>query len=500
MKITPDLDTFLELAGSRRIISVYARVVADDLTPVGLYHHLCGTRPGTFLFESADNGVWSRYSFIGVENAAMMSVEDGQAVWSGDEIAGLPRGGDPLQVLRETLSLLHTDRDPDLPPLTSGMVGFLGYDVVRRLERLPDTTVDDLGLPELGLMLVRDMAVIDHHRAEVWLISNAINYDDSPDRAAQAHAAAVERVQDMVARLASPAEPLVAVREDEPDMTALVRQRSPQEFADMVRAAVEEIKAGEIFQVVPSQRFELPCRADALDVYRVLRRKNPSPYLYLVRLPDFDIVGSSPEALVQVSRGRATTHPIAGTKPRGATPEQDAAFEAELVSDEKEAAEHLMLVDLGRNDLGRVCVPGTVAVTEFMKVRRYSHVLHLEATVTGKLAPEYSALDATLACFPAGTLSGAPKVRAMEIIDELEKSRRGIYGGVVGYFDFAGASDTAIAIRTAILRGGVAYVQAGAGIVADSDPDSENVESQNKAGAVIEAVAEANTLRGVDRS
>ena len=500
MKITPDLDTFLELAGSRRIISVYARVVADDLTPVGLYHHLCGTRPGTFLFESADNGVWSRYSFIGVENAAMMSVEDGQAVWSGDEIAGLPRGGDPLQVLRETLSLLHTDRDPDLPPLTSGMVGFLGYDVVRRLERLPDTTVNDLGLPELGLMLVRDMAVIDHHRAEVWLISNAINYDDSPDRAAQAHAAAVERVQDMVARLASPAEPLVAVREDEPDMTALVRQRSPQEFADMVRAAVEEIKAGEIFQVVPSQRFELPCRADALDVYRVLRRKNPSPYLYLVRLPDFDIVGSSPEALVQVSRGRATTHPIAGTKPRGATPEQDAAFEAELVSDEKEAAEHLMLVDLGRNDLGRVCVPGTVAVTEFMKVRRYSHVLHLEATVTGKLAPEYSALDATLACFPAGTLSGAPKVRAMEIIDELEKSRRGIYGGVVGYFDFAGDSDTAIAIRTAILRGGVAYVQAGAGIVADSDPDSENVESQNKAGAVIEAVAEANTLRGVDRS
>lgn len=179
MKITPDLDTFLELAGHRRIISVYARVVADDLTPVGLYHHLCGTRPGTFLFESADNGVWSRYSFIGVENAAMMSVEDGQAVWSGDEIAGLPRGGDPLQVLRETLSLLHTDRDPDLPPLTSGMVGFLGYDVVRRLERLPDTTVNDLGLPELGLMLVRDMAVIDHHRAEVWLISNAINYDDS---------------------------------------------------------------------------------------------------------------------------------------------------------------------------------------------------------------------------------------------------------------------------------------------------------------------------------
>lgn len=497
--ITPSLEVFVDLAVHSRIIPVYARVMADDLTPVGLYHHLCGRRPGTFLFESADNGVWSRYSFLGVENAATLSVADGQAHWSGTAMAGLPTGSDPLAVLRQTLALLHTARDPALPPLTSGMVGFLGYDIVRRLERLPDTTEDDLGLPELAMMLVRDMAVIDHQRGEVWLISNAINYDDSPERVGDAHAAAVRRVQDMVDRVATPAEPLAAVAEPIEAPPPVSRQRTPGQFAGMVRAAVEEIKAGEIFQVVPSQRFSLPCTADALDVYRVLRRKNPSPYLYLVRQQDFSIVGSSPEALVQVTGNRATTHPIAGTKPRGTTPEADAAYEAELLADEKEAAEHLMLVDLGRNDLGRVCVPGTVSVTEFMKVRKYSHVMHLEATVTGRLDEHSTALDATLACFPAGTLSGAPKVRAMEIIDELEASRRGLYGGVVGYFDFAGDSDTAIAIRTAVLRDGVAYVQAGAGIVADSDPDTENIESQNKAGAVIEAVCEANTLRGLVR-
>ncbi|WP_036921667.1 anthranilate synthase component I [Propionicicella superfundia] len=497
--ISPTPAEFLELAAHRRVISVRTRLVADDLTPVGLYHRLCGTRPGTFLFESADNGVWSRYSFIGVESAAMLGVTDGEATWTGAAVAGLPSGGDPLQVLRETLALLHTERDPDLPPLTSGMVGFLGYDAVRRLEVLPDTTVDDLHLPELGLLLVRDMAVVDHHAGEVWLISNAINYDGSPERAEAAYAAAVDRVRAMVATLAAPATPLAAELTGDSAAWPVTRQRTPEEFAQLVRDAVEEIRAGEAFQIVPSQRFEVACPADALDVYRILRRKNPSPYLYLLRHPEFDIVGSSPEALVQVSRGRATTHPIAGTKPRGATPEEDAAYEADLLADEKEAAEHLMLVDLGRNDLGRVCVPGTVAVTEFMKVRRYSHVMHLEAAVTGRLAPGCTALDATLACFPAGTLSGAPKVRAMEIIDRLEASRRGVYGGVVGYFDFAGDSDMAIAIRTAVLRGGVAYVQAGAGIVADSDPASENAESQNKAGAVIEAVREANTLRAVAR-
>ncbi len=494
--IQPDLDGFRAAGAGRRVVSVYTRLLADDFTPVGLYHQLCGDRPGTFLLESAEGGVWSRYSFVGVRAAATLTERGGEAEWmfSGRPIAGLPAGGDPLRVLAATLELLHTEGEPDLPPLVSGMVGYLGYDVVRRLERLPDGNPDDLGIPELVMMLVSEMAVLDHHTGELWLVANAINFDDSADRIDEAYAAAGERVRAMAAALLAPAEPLVAVRAADAEPPAVRRQRTPEEYRAAVAAAIEEIRAGEAFQVVPSQRFELDCPADALDVYRVLRRRNPSPYLYLLRLNGFAVVGSSPEALVQVSGGRATTHPIAGTRPRGTDAATDAALEAELLADPKEAAEHLMLVDLGRNDLGRVCRPGTVEVVEFRKVRRYSHVMHLEAAVSGVLAPGRTALDATLSCFPAGTLSGAPKVRAMEIIDALEVSRRGLYGGVVGYFDFAGNSDTAIAIRTAVIARGVAHVQAGAGVVADSVPAAEDAESVNKAAAVLGAVAEAGRL------
>lgn len=493
VRIIPDLAGFLAAGAERRVVSVHTRLLADDFTPVGLYHQLCADRPHTFLLESAEGGVWSRYSFVGVSCAATLSEADGQARWSGHEIAGLPTGGDPLAVLAETLRTLHTPREPGLPPLVSGMVGYLGYDIARRLERLPDSNPDDLGIPELVMMLVTDMAVLDHHTGEVWLVANAINFDDSGERITDAYEDACARVRAMVAALRRPAEPLVAVRVDRP-VPPVRRQRTSGEFEAAVAAAIEEIRAGEVFQVVPSQRFETACPVDALDVYRVLRRTNPSPYLYLLRLEGFDIVGSSPEALVTVTEGRAVTHPIAGTRPRGATPAQDAALEVELLADPKEAAEHLMLVDLGRNDLGRVCRPGTVEVVEFMKVRRYSHVMHLEAAVSGTLAPGRTALQATLSCFPAGTLSGAPKVRAMEIIDELEVSRRGLYGGVVGYFDFAGDSDTAIAIRTAVIKDGVAYVQAGAGVVADSIPANEDAEARNKAAAVLGAVAEAGRL------
>ena len=344
------------------------------------------------------------------------------------------------------------------------------------------------------MMLVSEMAVLDHHTGEVWLVANAINFDDTADRIADAYTEACDRVRAMTEALLQPAVPLVAVRDSGPETMEIRRQRSSGEYRAAVAVAIEEIKAGEAFQIVPSQRFEADCPADALDVYRVLRRRNPSPYLYLLRLDGFAIVGSSPEALVKVTGGRATTHPIAGTRPRGASASADAVLETELLADPKEAAEHLMLVDLGRNDLGRVCLPGTVEVVEFMKVRRYSHVMHLEAAVSGTLAGGRTALDATLSCFPAGTLSGAPKVRAMEIIDRLEVSRRGLYGGVVGYYDFAGDSDTAIAIRTAVVRDGVAYVQAGAGVVADSVPANEDAESFNKAAAVLSAVAEASQL------
>lgn len=502
LTITPDLPQFLDLAQDRRVISVYAKIVADTVTPTGLYQQLCGTRPGTFLFESADNGVWSRYSFIGVEPVGLLTGVGQSATWTwtGPPMAGLVCDGNPLQALQHALTVLHTPRDPLLPPLTSGMVGFLGYDAVRLVENLPDSNPTDLPVPELGMYLVRDMAVVDHHTGEVWLISNAINFDGSPDRADQAYRNACGRVQSMVETVTRGGPPYVAQVKGSPQDTDVQRQRSAQEYEQIVRDVVEEIGAGEAFQVVLSQRFSVPCRADALDVYRVLRRRNPSPYLYLFRHPAFDIVGSSPEALVRVTEGRATTYPIAGTKPRGTTPEEDAALEAELLGDEKEKAEHLMLVDLGRNDLGRVCQPGTVAVTEFMKVRRYSHVMHLEAAVTGLVNPDRSALDVTMACFPPGTLSGAPKVRAMQLIDELETTRRGIYGGVIGYFDFAGDSDTAIAIRTALLRDNIAYVQAGAGIVADSNPVNENQECMNKAGAVIAAIREANTLYPVEHT
>lgn len=493
-QIHPSLDEFLA-AADRRVISVYARLLADDITPVAAFQQLCGHRPGTFLFESAEQGTWSRWSFIGVHNAATLIGDRGSSGWQLDRpIAGLPEGGRPLEVLDETLRLLHTPRDPGLPPFTSGMVGYLGYDLVRERECIPDSNPDDIGVPEMVMMLAADLAVLDHHTGEIWLIANAINFDASTEHAEQAWRDAVRRVQQMATRLAQPRRSMVATRS--PAAPARPRrQRSHEEFVQMVADAKEHILAGDIFQVVPSQRFELDTDADALAIYRELRLTNPSPYLYLLQLERdgkaFALVGSSPEALVTVKAGLATTRPIAGTRPRGADPAADLALERELLADEKERAEHLMLVDLGRNDLGRVCEPGSVEVTEFMQVHRYSHVMHLEASVCGRIKPGSGALEVTMSCFPAGTLSGAPKVRAMQIIDELETSRRGPYGGVVGYFDFAGDSDAAIAIRTALISDGVAYVQAGAGIVADSVPDSEDLETQNKAAAVLGAISRA---------
>lgn len=497
LSIEPSLDDFLVAGGQRRVVSVYARLHAAELTAVEVYHRLCARRGNTFLLESADAGAWSRYSFVGVRAAATLTEVDGAATWqwSGRPISGLPVGGDPLVVLEQTLEELHTPRQPELPPLVSGLVGYLGYDVVRRLERLPDGNPDDLGIPELAMMVAADVAVLDHHAGELWLVANAINFDGSPQHITEAYHDAVSRIEAMATDLVRPVGPLVAVAVPEAGAPPVRRQRTSEEYQAAVSAAIEEIRAGEAFQIVPSQRFEIDCPADALDVYRELRRSNPSPYLYLLRFDDFAIVGASPEALVTVTGGRATTHPIAGTRPRGIDPASDATMEAELLADPKEAAEHLMLVDLGRNDLGRVCAPGSVTVVEFMKVRRYSHVMHLEAAVTGTLTDGCSALAATLSCFPAGTLTGAPKVRAMEIIDKLEVSRRGLYGGVVGYFDFAGDSDTAIAIRTAVIRDQVGYVQAGAGVVADSVPQAEDLEAQNKAKAVLGAIARASALR-----
>ena len=494
---TPDLADFRRLARDRRVIPVTRRLLGDAETPIGVYRKLAGGRPGTFLLESAEHGgAWSRYSFVGARCAATLTSRDGEACWTGTPPVGVPVSGDPLEALRATVAVLHTPRSADLPPLTGGLVGYLAYDAVRRIERLPDHAQDDLGLPELSMMLATDLAVLDHADGSILLIANAVNYDDTDERVDWAHADAVARLDAMTRALAAPAPSTVATV-DAPAAPAFDSRTPAGGFQAAVRSALEEIRAGEVFQVQVGQRFELSTAADPLDVYRVLRASNPSPYMYLLRFDDHDVVGSSPEAHVKVTGDRVLLHPIAGTRPRGATPEEDARLAAELLADPKERAEHVMLVDLGRNDVGRVSRPGTVEVVEFMAVERYSHVMHLVSTVVGTLAEGRTAYDALVATFPAGTLTGAPKVRAMEIIDELEPVRRGIYGGAVGYLDFAGDLDMAIAIRTALMRRGRAYVQAAAGIVADSDPAFEEAETRHKATAVLVAVARAATMRSL---
>lgn len=492
--VTPSREDFHHLAADRRVIPVVRKLLADAETPVSVYRKLAGGRAGTFLFESAENGrSWSRWSFVGVRSAAALTADGGEARWTGTPPVGLPTGGDPLAALRETVRLLHTDPLPGMPPLTGGMVGYIGYDVVRRLERLPELAADDLKLPELVMLFATDLAALDHHEGMITLIANAVNWDNSPERVDAAYDEAVARLDAMTVRLQASAPSTAAIfARPKPEY---LRRRDHQDYRGAVETAKEAIRAGEVFQVVLSQRFEMITTADPLDVYRILRTTNPSPYMYMLRLDGFDIVGSSPEALVTVRDGRVTTHPIAGTRWRSVDPDEDKLLEKDLLADEKERAEHVMLVDLGRNDLGRVCRPGTVRVADFFQVERYSHVMHIVSTVTGELAEGKTAFDAVAACFPAGTLSGAPKPRAMELIEELEPTRRGLYGGVVGYLDFAGDADTAIAIRTALIRDGVGYVQAGAGIVADSNPMAEDTECVNKAGAVLAAIAAAETMR-----
>ncbi|AKU16749.1 anthranilate synthase component I [Luteipulveratus mongoliensis] len=495
----PSLPVFAELARERRVIPVVRRLLADGETPLGVYRKLAQDRPGTFLLESAEHGgVWSRYSIIGASSHATLTEQDGEATWLGEPPVGVPTGGSPTDALRDTVAALATVPIPGLPPLTGGMVGTVTYDAVRRWERLPDTGTDDLDLPEVAMMLATDLAVLDHRDGSLLLVANAINYDNTDARVENAWADAVERLDRMTAQLAAAAPSTVAVPhpvELEPSST-----HTREQFHDMVERCKEDIRAGEAFQIVVSQRFSVPCAADALDVYRALRASNPSPYMYLLRLPHpdgstYDVVGSSPEALVKVTGRKVITHPIAGSRPRGKTPEDDQRLADELSADPKERAEHLMLVDLSRNDLQRVCRAGTVDTVEFMQVRHYSHIMHLESTVIGELKAGRSAYDVLVATFPAGTLSGAPKPRAMQIIDELEPSRRGVYGGVVGYLDFAGDLDLAIAIRTAVLKEGTAHVQAGAGIVADSVPESEYQETITKAAAALRAVSIATGMR-----
>lgn len=490
-----NIEEFREYARDFNVIPVYRKLLADGETPLGVYRKLAGTSASSFLLESAEHGgAWSRYSFIGAHSQATLTEIDGQAQWIGVAPAGAPSGIDPLVALRLSASHLRSPKIAGLPPLTGGLVGYMGYDSVRRLEKLPQISKKDIPLPEIAFMLTSDLAVMDHSEGSITLIANAINWDGSNDRIDEAFIDATARLDRMQSQLMAAIPGEIA---EIPDSTAPIfdRNMSEDEYIAKVIRAKEEITAGEAFQIVLSQRFSMECSTDAIDVYRALRLRNPSPYMYLFRFEGgIDVVGSSPEALVKVTQGNVMVHPIAGTRKRSQSPEEDKRLGEELLADPKERAEHLMLVDLGRNDLGRICAAGTVEVIDFMSIERYSHVMHIVSTITGTLAPDKSAVDALFATFPAGTLSGAPKPRAMEIIEELEPHRRGLYGGAIGYLDFTGNIDTCIAIRTALIYQGRAYVQAGAGVVADSIPESENLECINKAAAVLGAVSTAQVM------
>lgn len=489
------LESFRKFASEFNVIPVAKKIQANNESPLTIYLKLAQNRIDTFLLESAEsNGVWSRYSFIGVNSEATLTEKSGSVFWRGVMPAGAPTGVDPLEALRISTSHLRSPKFADLPPLTGGLVGYLGYEIVRRLEKIGSSTVDDLNIPEITMLLTSDLAVFDHLENEITLIANAINWDGSSNRVDDAYQRALNRLDQMSNNLKT----LPTVNFSKiPNRVAPDYQRgtTDAEFIRKVDLIKEEIRAGEAFQVVLSQRFEINSTADPFDIYRVLREQNPSPYMYLFKFADdLSVVGSSPEALVKVTGDDVMIHPIAGTRARNADQAVDQKTGNELLADPKERAEHLMLVDLGRNDLGRVCDAGSVEVTEFMQIERYSHVMHIVSTVVGKLAKRFSAIEALFAVFPAGTLSGAPKPRAMQIIEENESTRRGIYGGTIGYLDFTGNIDACIAIRTAVIKDGKAFVQAGAGVVADSDPTSENQECINKAAAVLGAVATANQM------
>ena len=503
----PPFAEFCALGDTHRVVPVVRRLFADALTPVAVYSALAEERPGTFILESAHpDGSRSRFSFIGVHSRATLTASDGHARWHGDVPQGLT-SGPPMEAIRSALEHMASEAIPGLPPLTGGLVGALGWDVVREWEpTLPANAPEGLALPDVVLLFATDIAAVDHVDGSVWLIANAVNADGAPERIDEAYADALTRLDRMQAALEEI--DLSAVTEvDSADVDVPISAfTSPGEYVHTVEKAQEAIRDGEVFQVVPSQRFDVECAASPLDVYRMLRTLNPSPYLYYFQLEDLDgqpfaIVGSSPESLVTVRDRDVSTFPIAGSRPRGATPGADADLEKELRADPKEIAEHVMLVDLARNDLVKVCTPTSVEVSEFTAVHRYSHVMHICSTVVGTLEEQYTPVDAFMAVFPAGTLSGAPKPRAIALIDEYEPVRRGFYGGTVGYFDFAGNADLAIAIRTAVIRDHVAHVQAGAGIVADSVPEREEQETRDKAAAMVRAVAQAaqfSRVRHVD--
>ena len=478
------------------MVPVWRDLVADLTTPVSAFARVCGDGPG-FLLESVEHGErWSRYSFIGRNPLLSITKRDGRVIVDGELPDGVVAGDGVLDLLEQLLEYFRAPTIEDLPPLHSGVMGYMGYDIVREVEHLPDVPADDLGLPESILSVIGELAVFDHWRQRVILIANVIVAPGADETTIdEAYDDAVARLDSIAADGAKPLhEPFLEPPPTEVELPEVTSTMGSAEFELAVEAAKEHILAGDIFQVVLSQRFDFDLAAEPFDLYRVLRQINPSPYMYFVRQPEVTLVGCSPEPMVQLLDDRVISRPIAGTRRRGATDEEDRRLGAELKEHPKELAEHVMLVDLARNDVGRVVEFGSLQLDEMMTLELYSHVMHLTSQVSGSLAAGSSPIDVLRATLPAGTVSGAPKVRAMEIIDALEPVKRGPYAGIVGYLDFSGNIDTAIAIRTMVIGPAGASVQAGAGIVADSVPADENEECWNKARALLAAVKPAERM------
>ncbi|MEW6153242.1 MAG: anthranilate synthase component I [Actinomycetota bacterium] len=507
----PSREEFRALAAGHTVVPVWRELAADLETPVSAYLKLGAGHERSFLLESVEHGErWGRFSFVGRGPSLTLVARGGTISVTGEPPPGsdMPTDRGVLAAVEALLAAYRSPVLPELPPLHGGVVGYLGYDVVREVERLPAVPPDDQGHPDAVLSVIGQVAAFDHLRQRVYLVDNVVvgagpsttelgSADAAYDAYDAAYEAAAARLDALAADLGRPLPYVPAEPPDPADPLPEVRSTvGPEAYCRAVEKAQEHIRAGDIFQVVPSQRFDLDLGADPFDVYRVLRQVNPSPYMYFLRHPEITLVGSSPEPMVQLRNGRVVTRPIAGSRPRGTTEAEDDALAADLVADPKELAEHVMLVDLARNDLGRVVSFGTEQVDEFMTVERYSHIMHLTSQVSGCLRPGKGPIDVLRATLPAGTVSGAPKVRAMEIIDELEPTKRGPYAGVIGYFDFSGNLDTAIAIRTmTITADGRASVQAGGGVVADSVPETEYIESCNKARALLAAVPAARRMR-----
>ncbi|MEO6121174.1 MAG: chorismate-binding protein [Acidimicrobiales bacterium] len=499
----PSRDDFRSLARDHSVVPVWRRVLGDLTTPVAGFARVVGDGPG-FVFESVEHGQrWSRWSFVGRNPSATLVARSGRIEVDGPIPEGVPLDRGVLAALEGLVGSYRSPVLADLPPLHSGIVGYLGYDVVREVEHLPAVPPDDLGHPDAVLSVVGQLAAYDHWRQQVTLVDNAlIPGGATPADVDDIYDAALVRLDRLAADgVRALDEPVVEPPDADEPLPEARRTMSPAAYADAVAVAKDHILDGDIFQVVLAQRFDIDLDAEPFDVYRALRQVNPSPYMYFLRHPAITIVGSSPEPMVQVLGDRVVSRPIAGTRRRGRTEGEDRRLAGELVEHPKEVAEHIMLVDLARNDVGRVVRFGTERVDELMTLERYSHVMHLTSQVSGELADGMGPIDVLRATLPAGTVSGAPKVAAMQLIDELEPTKRGPYAGVVGYVDFAGNLDTAIAIRTMLIApDGSASVQAGAGIVADSDPAAEDLECRNKAAALLAAVPLARRITQARRA